>query len=209
MISIRFRRLYRLLSYLIGVLRCFRPGMQGRIPLSFNASRNQSASQDRFAPGRHSRTPWPLYDLLQPVCSLGEAGCPGPDIPSGVRCLRGVRAIRGQFVHPRPPARGERKKGGEAATGPAGLADLRAVCMGRSRGGLTTRIHAVTDTRGLPITLKPTAGQAHDGRSADDKLGTVGPGRTLLADAVHDSNRCAINSQRLARQRSSGRSRTV
>ncbi len=60
--------------------------------------------------------------------------------------------------------------------------------MGRSRGGLTTKIHAVTDARGLPITLKLTAGQAHDGRSADDMLGTVGPGQTLLADAAYDSN---------------------
>lgn len=61
--------------------------------------------------------------------------------------------------------------------------------MGRSRGGLTTKIHAVTDARGLPITLKLTAGQAHDGRSADDRLGTVRPGQTLLADAAYDSNR--------------------
>jgi len=64
--------------------------------------------------------------------------------------------------------------------------------MGRSRGGLTTKIHAVTDARGLPITLKLTAGQAHDGRSADDMVDmfdTVGPGQTLLADAAYDSNR--------------------
>lgn len=61
--------------------------------------------------------------------------------------------------------------------------------MGRSRGGLTTRIHAVTDANGLPITLKLTAGQAHDGRSADDMLGTVGAGQALLADAACDSNR--------------------
>jgi transposase len=61
--------------------------------------------------------------------------------------------------------------------------------MGRSRGGLTTKIHAVTDAQGLPITLKLTAGQAHDGRSADDMVGTVGPGQTLLADAAYDSNR--------------------
>ena len=44
MISMRLRRLYRRLSYLTGVLRCFLPGMQARIPLSFNASLNQSAS---------------------------------------------------------------------------------------------------------------------------------------------------------------------
>ncbi len=47
----------------------------------------------------------------------------------------------------------------------------------------------MTDARGLPITLKLTAGQAHDGPSADDMLGTVGPGQTLLADAAYDSNR--------------------
>lgn len=61
--------------------------------------------------------------------------------------------------------------------------------MGRSRGGLTTKIHAVTDARGLPITLKLTAGQAHDGRSADDMLGTLGAGQSLLADTAYDSNR--------------------
>jgi len=44
MISMRLRRLYRRLSYLTVVLRCFLPGMQGFIPLSFNAFLNQSAS---------------------------------------------------------------------------------------------------------------------------------------------------------------------
>ncbi len=54
---------------------------------------------------------------------------------------------------------------------------------------MTTKIHAVTDAYGLPITLKLTAGQAHDGRAADDMLGTIGPGQSLLADAAYDSNR--------------------
>lgn len=61
--------------------------------------------------------------------------------------------------------------------------------MGCSRGGLTTKIHAVTDARGLPITLKLTTGQAHDGRSADDMLGTFRPDQTLLTAAAYDSNR--------------------
>ena len=60
--------------------------------------------------------------------------------------------------------------------------------MGRSRGGLTTKIHAVVDANGNPITLKITAGQAHDGRSADDMLDTVGPGQILLADRAYDSD---------------------
>ena len=45
--------------------------------------------------------------------------------------------------------------------------------MGRSRGGLTTKIHALVDADGLPIALKLTEGQAHDGRSAEDMLGTL------------------------------------
>ena len=45
--------------------------------------------------------------------------------------------------------------------------------MGRSRGGLTTKIHALVDACGLPISLKLSAGQAHDGRSAEDMLGHI------------------------------------
>jgi len=60
--------------------------------------------------------------------------------------------------------------------------------MGRSRGGLTTKLHAVVDANGNPITLKLTEGQAHDGRSADGMLDTVGKGQTLLADRAYDSD---------------------
>jgi len=60
--------------------------------------------------------------------------------------------------------------------------------MGRSRGGLTTKIHALVDACGLPILLKITEGQAHDGRSADDMLSSVGRGDILLADRAYDSD---------------------
>ena len=60
--------------------------------------------------------------------------------------------------------------------------------MGRSRGGLTTKIHVVVDGNGLPITIKLTPGQAHDGRSAADMLDTVGSNQILLADQAYDSN---------------------
>lgn len=68
--------------------------------------------------------------------------------------------------------------------------------MGRSRGGLTTKIHAVVDANGLPITLKLTPGQAHDGRSAEDMLDTVKAGCTLIADAAYDSDRLRAELQR-------------
>jgi transposase len=69
--------------------------------------------------------------------------------------------------------------------------------MGRSRGGLTTKIHALVDARGLPIVLKLTEGQAHDGRSAKDMLATLGAGQILLADRAYDSD--ALRQQLAAR----------
>ena len=60
--------------------------------------------------------------------------------------------------------------------------------MGRSRGGLTTKIQALVDANGLPIALKLTEGQAHDGRSAADMLGGLGEGQVLLADRGYDSD---------------------
>jgi transposase len=60
--------------------------------------------------------------------------------------------------------------------------------MGRSRGGLTTKIHALVDAAGLPIAIKLTEGQANDGRSADDMLGSLAPGQILLGDRAYDSD---------------------
>jgi len=60
--------------------------------------------------------------------------------------------------------------------------------MGRSRGGLTTKIHALVDSEGRPIALKLTEGQAHDGRSAADMFETVQAGQILLADRAYDSD---------------------
>jgi transposase len=60
--------------------------------------------------------------------------------------------------------------------------------MGRSRGGLTTKIHAVVDALGRPILLKLTEGQAHDGRSGADMVESIGAGQTLLADRGYDSD---------------------
>ena len=60
--------------------------------------------------------------------------------------------------------------------------------MGRSRGGLTTKIHAVVDANGLPIALKLTQGQAHDAPPAKELLSSMGPGQILLADRAYDTD---------------------
>jgi hypothetical protein len=42
--------------------------------------------------------------------------------------------------------------------------------MGRSRGGLTSKIHAVVDANGLPVHLGLTPGEAHDNRLCQRRL---------------------------------------
>jgi transposase len=70
--------------------------------------------------------------------------------------------------------------------------------MGRSRGGLTTKIHALVDGRGLPIQLHLSEGQASDCREAEALLAAVPSGPTFLADKAYDSNaiRSRITAQR-------------
>ena len=60
--------------------------------------------------------------------------------------------------------------------------------MGRSRGGLTTKIHAVVDASGLPLRFALSPGQAHDSTLAgpllDDQLP---PDGFVLADKAYDA----------------------
>ena len=44
------------------------------------------------------------------------------------------------------------------------IADSASQALGRSRGGLTTKLHAVVDGKGLPLRLEVTPGEAHDNR---------------------------------------------
>jgi transposase len=60
--------------------------------------------------------------------------------------------------------------------------------MGRSRGGLTSKIHAVVDTDGLPVQLALTAGEAHDNRLASKLLSRLKSGTMLLADRGYDAD---------------------
>ena len=60
--------------------------------------------------------------------------------------------------------------------------------MGRSRGGLTTKIHALVDAEGRPIRLNLSEGQAHDGPVARDMLDSIVAGVTLIADRAYDAN---------------------
>lgn len=61
--------------------------------------------------------------------------------------------------------------------------------MGRSRGGLTTKIHALVDAEGRAVHLSLSPGQAHDCPAGEALLETVQPSGILLADKAYDSQR--------------------
>lgn len=61
-------------------------------------------------------------------------------------------------------------------------------CLGRSRGCLTTKIHAATDGKRLPIKIAITPGHAHNLTAAKELLTDLSPGSTVLADAAYDAD---------------------
>lgn len=76
--------------------------------------------------------------------------------------------------------------------------------LGRSRGGFTTKIHALVDARCAPVMMTLTAGQAGDNPQLatllNRHLGAGARGFRLLADKAysHDSTRDYLRQQRIA-----------
>ena len=119
---------------------------------------------------------WSAHHGLQSVPSLDDAWI----MASFVRYPDedGARRRPGHRQHDRqgPPLGGGRKRGAEAQA------------IGRSRGGRTTKIHAIVDSCGRPIALEVTPGQLGDVRVALALISAVPPGRRLAGDAAYDSD---------------------
>jgi len=73
--------------------------------------------------------------------------------------------------------------------------------MGKSRGGRTTKIHAVVDALGLPIDLHITEGNCHDitqaerllsGKESENVIADKGYDSGSLRDLILDSGRAAV-----------------
>ena len=62
-----------------------------------------------------------------------------------------------------------------------------AQAIGRSRGGLTTKIHALVDALGNPVELMLTPGQAHDLTCAKPLIESVDPD-ALIGDKAFDAD---------------------
>ena len=74
--------------------------------------------------------------------------------------------------------------------------------IGRSRGGLTTKIHALVDALGNPANLMLTAGQIHDLACAQDLIENADP-EALIADKAYDADASSTASQSGKLRRSS------
>lgn len=64
----------------------------------------------------------------------------------------------------------------------------QAQAIGRSRGGRTTKIHAIVDGCGRPLVFALTPGQAGDAPAAPALITAVPPARRCIADAAYDSD---------------------
>ncbi|WP_245928038.1 IS5 family transposase [Bosea psychrotolerans] len=93
---------------------------------------------------------------------------------AGRAIVAAVAAVDRQFHRPGPPARRRWKEGGEDHA------------LGRSRGGPSTKIHAVVDQDGLPVRLHITPGRASDKTAGPALLDALPPG-TVVADSGYDS----------------------
>lgn len=60
--------------------------------------------------------------------------------------------------------------------------------MGRSRGGRTTKLHALVDQRGRLIAFLVTAGQRGDAPVAAELIAMAPAAKTLAADCAYDSD---------------------
>jgi predicted transposase YbfD/YdcC/transposase len=83
--------------------------------------------------------------------------------------------VRRQHDRQGPPLRGRRKRGTEAQA------------IGKSRGGRTTKIHAVVDGHGRIIAFELTGGNRHDIKPAPGLIEPLPPAKSLLADTAYDS----------------------
>jgi transposase len=65
--------------------------------------------------------------------------------------------------------------------------DQRGRLIGRTKGGLNTKLHAVTDAKGRPLKFFMTAGQVSDYTGAAALLGSLPAAEWMIADRGYDT----------------------
>src|SRR5579884_3662443 len=131
-------------------------GRQTQPGPSDDHQRHPLAPADGGALARHPRALRELVDHLQPLPALAQGRHLGPSAggaAGGGRRPRRPRldpALRGRHGRARAPARGRGQKGGGDQA------------LGRSRGGLTTKLHLRAERGGKPVAFVLTPGRRHE-----------------------------------------------
>ena len=99
---------------------------------------------------------WPAQDALQPRRPLEPHGRVRPQLRS--TCGRGWPAIAADDRCHAPQGASDRCRPAQTGAFPR--------CIGRSKGGLNSKLHAVCDGQGRPVALLLTEGRASDRRGA-------------------------------------------
>ncbi len=100
----------------------------------------------------------------------------------------GLRRRRGESRHDRRDVSQGASHGFKPAGKKGGGDDKRGRLIGRTKGGLNTKLHAVTDAKGRPIRLFMTAGQVVDYTGAADLLSSLPAAEWLIADRGYDAD---------------------
>jgi transposase len=164
------------------------------------------ADPDRLALARRASTLRAMADRLRPVPPLATRRQLGPDpgrLTGPRRTGRPDHLGRQRRHHdgPSPPARRRRaQKGDLQAEPPGGIGPAEPAdhALGRSRGGLTTKLHLACEQGRRPLSLLITAGQRGDSPQFvavldQIRVPKVGPGRPrtrpdrVLADKAYSS----------------------
>lgn len=143
--------------------------------------------QDRYPLARSSRALRVVEDRVQPLLELVAARALGSHFQGA-----SGRSRRGRRHHRRldcssPPGRCGRKRG------------IINNALGRSRGGFSTKIHALVDTKGRPLHVELTPGQQHESTVAAAIIENHARGEALIADTGYDSDaiRAKVRAKRI------------
>ena len=117
-----------------------------------------------------------LEDRLQPVLKLVVARPLGGNL-QGAPDRRGRRSGHSRCLRcSSPPGRCGRKGG------------IISNALGHSRGGFTTKVHALVDRKGRPLHIELTQGQRHESSVAESIIAGHARGKALIADTGYDSD---------------------
>ncbi len=121
---------------------------------------------------------WPANHDLQPLQQMVKA----PYLATHLREDGGGRSCSGGIVH-RQQLRQSASLGSWLKKGEY------AEAIGRSRGGRTSKIHALADDQGRPVAIAMTPGNVADITMAIPLLDAVARPKRLLADKAYDADR--------------------